>query len=219
MNALASQATVEQLLKATKLFGLADVGWRGTLHFQLPLELAFVEATVGEAEPAKPDATRPPAAKPEALKAAIKPRDVAPKLETAPISEQEPLVAGATGEVSGELRERWAEVKRAVRAVNRQLEGFLNDVRPLGTEADRALLEARFPFHRDKVMEVRNREQLEQQIEKALGRAFRVECAVAATWPADGEESLDPRDTPAVRAAIERGWQAKVVTDGPETGT
>jgi DNA polymerase-3 subunit gamma/tau len=76
MTALAAEATVEQLLRATKLLGQAEVGWRGTLHFQLPLELAFVEATL--------DAPSAPAPAPVAA---------APTATAVPVSARPPLTA------------------------------------------------------------------------------------------------------------------------------
>ncbi|HEY3110989.1 MAG TPA: DNA polymerase III subunit gamma/tau [Chloroflexota bacterium] len=63
MQALAAGATVDQLLRATRLFGQAEVGWRGTLHFQLPLELAFVEATLDAPPAAAPPAPGPAASR------------------------------------------------------------------------------------------------------------------------------------------------------------
>jgi DNA polymerase-3 subunit gamma/tau len=86
MSELAAAATVDQLLRAVRLFGQADAGWRGTLHYQLPLELAFIDSTLEPSAPvaaarpgapvaapaptaagpptAPPGATRPPLARP-----------------------------------------------------------------------------------------------------------------------------------------------------------
>jgi len=245
MNALAKEADTGQLLRAVKLFGQADVGWRGTLHFQLPLELAFVESTLEEAarpEPQVPTATTSPrpdapfrpqrGSPPHPLTSAagVKPAAPAAPIDQPPHrparrGDDPSSAASPTGTAPSsappaslaEVRTAWPRVKRAIRAVNRRLEAFMNDVRPVGVEDGKLLLEARFASHQEQVMKPDQRDLIEAEVERALGRRLSISCSVATTWAPDEEEEIDPRDTPVVRAAIQRGWRARLVSDEEST--
>jgi DNA polymerase-3 subunit gamma/tau len=238
MNALAKEADTGQLLRAVKLFGQADVGWRGTLLFQLPLELAFVESTLEDAARAEPKspaaATKPLPDVPFRAQRGGPPDPGIPAAGAKPAAPTDPVprrrapreddlsATAATRRVdppSGpspslqEVRAAWPNVKRAIKAVNRRLEAFLNDVRPIGVEDEKLLLEARFAAHQQQVMKADQRDLIETEVERALGRRLSITCSVATTWAPDDEEEMDPRDTPVVRAAIQRGWRARLVSD------
>src|SRR5262249_37074546 len=158
-----------------------------TLHFQLPLELAFVESTLEEKAPAASNAASPapaapmasraqrgtsagapaanPATRPASAATAETPRGSArggetgaPAAEPRPPPVPTPPAPGAVADVSAtDVRAEWSNVKRSIRSVNRRLEAFLNDVRPARVEGNKLFLEARFGAHQQQVMQMANR--------------------------------------------------------------
>jgi DNA polymerase-3 subunit gamma/tau len=128
-----------------------------------------------------------------------------PTLGTTPSPEASGEVRGASG-----IDPRWARVVERVRARKASLASILAEV--TGVEMADGVLRVRFgpPFHREKVLEPRNRELLLEEVREAFGRGIRIEVeagARAERTPAPPASSSGPapaRFSTGVETILER---------------
>jgi len=232
-RAQAGRFTPHQLARAVRLFSAAATEARTAWQPQLPLELAFVEATL-EAE-----GDVPPAAAKETTEARKDPRSAPAAASSSPPEPSNPTSAttsSSPGERSEpippspaagppaaatenalsleEIKNRWSELLEIVRPREMRLEALLRSGRPIGVERDAILIGFQYQFHKDKVEEGANRQILEGAFEELLGHRARVRCVLA---PASQEANSNrrgpakpatkktdrPTDDKLVRAAIE----------------
>ncbi len=123
------------------------------------------------------------------------------------------------------LVQQWPVVLQEVRAHDRKLEALLRSSRPVELGGGRALLEAQSSFHRDHIVDDKNRRIVEEVLQKLTGAACRVECTLPGKRPAPAStnEGLDDpvvREDPVIRYAVEDlGAQVSGIqeTDSTET--
>jgi DNA polymerase-3 subunit gamma/tau len=238
MTGLASAASVEQLLRAVHLFGQADAGWRGTLHYQLPLELAFIDSTIEAAAapaaggrasgptgpatrppaPETPAPTRPPLSRPFSGAPPLRPPVPAPSEPAAGIrtaaeeDDAAPAEAAAPADEAlppGEVQRRWGALRDAIAEKNPRVAALLAHTRAVALEGDRLVIQARSQPYREEVG--RNLRLILAEWSGQFGQDISVQCVVPASWEPLADEPPDPRDDPGVRGAIERGWRARIV--------
>jgi DNA polymerase-3 subunit gamma/tau len=190
------------LARAVRLFSQAVAEAKGSWQPQLPLEMAFIEATLPpETENSVPaprkqpaparSRTPPPARHSKSSPAASRPapaRSVssAPPQPTKAVREPEPAYSNpATGDGSlvslttETLRNHWPEFLNALRPRNLSLEALMRSCRPVAVEGDVVVLGFDYDFHRGKVEEEHNRQDVEDTLSGLIGQRYRVRCVLA----------------------------------------
>jgi DNA polymerase-3 subunit gamma/tau len=110
------------------------------------------------------------------------------------------------------VAERWGQLVDRLGQANRGVQALIRDARPLRIEEGAVVIGCRFPFHRDRLNEDRNRAAVEGVLGQALGQRVRVRCVLD-----DGESSReaaarpDPFDAvltdPVVKSAVGLGFR------------
>jgi DNA polymerase-3 subunit gamma/tau len=207
LNELAAGVSLEQILKATKLFGQIELGFDN--YSTLPLELALVDCALPsevekesyagqiEHEPSQPqEAFTPPPAPPESRKPKVEPKPVSiptpePAMAATP---RTPLEAGSEIE---RLRLNWKQVielappdtkRTAALAILRSA-----GVKPVAIENDIVSLSFRYPYHREQIEKIENQQVVNRIISNYLGRPCQVRCIL--------------EDNHLVKAALKMGAQ------------
>ena len=235
MRTQARRIPHKALIQTIKLFNDAAMGVKGGAHPQLPLELAFVEATMLEepahvpareapqaapaglthapaAAPSRPQTTeRPtaekamPSAPPEA------PPEAAPEEEAQP-AEPPPAPVGDFDT----MLQRWPEVMAGVRKLSRNLEALLKDSRPVSLDGTVFTLGFYYPFHKQKVEEPKSKALVEQVLQQLFGTSYTLRCVLI---PKDARQVELERpktkfdlaaEDPVVREAVKR-YGARIV--------
>ena len=180
---LAAKASVEQILKAVKLFGQLELGFDN--YSTLPLELALVDCSLAlteakaapsvkaEAEPVKPVKVSPPQPKQPPKKP--EPAAIAPiATEAADITPPEP---------GGELEQLRLNWKQAIEQAPEQTKrtpaiAILRSagVKPIAFEGDTVILSFKYPYHKEKIEETENNKVVAEVISRFIGHACKVRC-------------------------------------------
>ncbi|MFH0847792.1 MAG: DNA polymerase III subunit gamma/tau [Chloroflexota bacterium] len=202
LKSLADKATLPQILCALRIFGGLEFTPDG--YSALPLEMAFIDATVKPEE----KETRPPAeakpkvepvkpvraeakpvnkvvfgakkVEPEAKRAeTVAPRPAPAPPPRAPVPQSVPP-ALATGSELERLQANWRQIlAQAPPDISRApAVAILRSagVRPVTIEGDSVVLAFRFPIHMEKVSGAENQKIVEKLISGYLGRPVKVRC-------------------------------------------
>jgi DNA polymerase-3 subunit gamma/tau len=205
-EAQAAAFSPQALARAVRLFNQAAAEAKGGWQPQLPLEMAFIEASLPpKAESSAPAPRSPsstsvqphspspssssPAASPVASMPAParsassanpqpQPVSIARELESA---DHSPAPGGGSlASLTAEaLRDRWAEFLNALRPRNLSLEALMRSCRPVAVEGDVVVLGFDYDFHRGKVEEERNKRDVEEALSGLVGQGYRVRCVLA----------------------------------------
>jgi DNA polymerase-3 subunit gamma/tau len=194
------------LARAVRLFNQAAAEAKGGWQPQLPLEMAFIEATLpSKAENPTPRKQSPPArsstpplarhsassppsakSKPAPARLASSTSSQAPKA----VRESQPtyskLVPGDGSLTPDVLCSRWAELLNALRPRNLSLEALVRSCEPVAVEGDVVVLAFAHNFHRSKVEEDLNKQIVEEVLSELLGQRCRVRCVLAQQERAAG---------------------------------
>ena len=199
---LARRLEPERLVAAVRLFSQVaqerHAGWQP----QLPLELAFVEATLPPTAPAPPtdDGSRVQPAQPP--RSDTPARNVTPAPAASPATATFPpktdqktprpsadLVAAMTG--------RWREVSQEMKAGNLALSALLNDARPLDIDGEGCVvLGFKHSFHRNKVDVEANRQAVEDLLGRMFRQPLRVRCVLTKEWTPSPQSAPTPPPKP-----------------------
>ena len=224
-----------RLVEGLKLFSQGEVAARGDVRPQLPLELAFAQAVLAasgreearpqpapaaEAQASAPRERRPAAAAaPSRPAAAVAEQGAARNDGAAAATQATAAPAEATpeapgGEALARLVECWPRLLQALRERSRPLEALLRSGRPHEVVGNRVVLAMEGNFHRERVMEERNRRLLEDTLQHLLGMPCQVECVVGGRQKAPpARRSPAPPEQPA--RAPEQALDHPVVRDDP----
>ena len=224
----AKEFTLDRLLTTIKLFSQATLDLRAATQPQLPLELALVEATLsGKPEqesppmssstPEKKPPTRQPAEKAIASSApedspteAVPEANDKPEPRAARESSVAPRMEGKDLSLSS-LQDNWLQILAAIKTRNMHVEAILRDCLPSAVEGDMVTLNARSPFHKERLEDDRSRQLVGQAISTVMGQSCRIRCILASE-----ESKQEPRkkdkmqgfaDDPVVKAALELGGE------------
>ncbi|MBI4090113.1 MAG: DNA polymerase III subunit gamma/tau [Candidatus Kerfeldbacteria bacterium] len=161
---LLSRATVQELQRLLEVLLRRERDERQATIAQLPLELAVVELTAA-AEPS------------EARSAAsdAHPRSTAER--TAP--KRSPTAAAARRHI--DIVEDWPAVLTAVAKTNPSVAALLKTATPRGIVNGRVELSFAYAFHRERVLEPRNRAIIESALSAVVGMAVNVDASVDST--------------------------------------
>jgi DNA polymerase-3 subunit gamma/tau len=254
----AAEFTPRALARAVRLFNQAATEAKGGWHPQLPLEMAFVEATLASEEdgsgpihrnrpaPAKSGPSPSPRHSASSSSASAVSRPARARSAPSPsppparaVRESESAYhSPTTGESTSPaltietLRDRWPEVLNALRPRNLSLEALMRSCRPVAVEGDVIVLGFDYDFHRGKVEEEQNRQDVEEALGGLVGRRYRVRCVLAKDVQQErpvvssqrpgsdsgGGKTTSPMDQiiaddPVVRAAVE-DLGAQIVQQG-----
>ncbi len=185
---LAARTSMEQILRAVKLFGQLELGLYD--YSTLPLELALVDCTLASAEEklappkhAEPESVKPtkpatpsfttqqkkqPETKPE-------PTEISPpSVEAAEVTPPKP------GSKLEQLKSSWRHViEQAPERVKRTPAiAILRSagVQPIAFEGDTVTLTFRYPYHKEKIEEPENMRITTEIISNFMGHACQVSC-------------------------------------------
>jgi len=190
----AGKVELAELVRFLRLFSEAAQALRYSLQPQLPLELAFLEAVSGGAVPEEaasaPLAALEPRPAPSrdqrrtAIPAQPKPAGDAPDaarmkpVDKAPVPSPEAAKATPGGEaIFNEVLERWQEILRLVRPIDKEAEAFLRSAQPVDLDGDTLLLMFRHEFHKTRFESQGCQSVTCEAIEKVIGRKLLIRCS------------------------------------------
>ncbi len=214
MKGQAAQFSTRGLVKVVKLFNQAGLDLKASAQSQLPLELAFVEATMGEEEEATPSAPQSSSGavpKPSAgAKGASTPRS-SPTGESAKTVREKATGEPRTTSTGLELtldtvNSQWGRILDQVKLENRSVEALLKSCEPLGVEGQEVVLGFYYPFHKEKIEELQNKALVESAVSRVVERSCRIRCVLSP----EGKQR-----TPSVREPVKR--PQKGTGEKPET--
>jgi len=217
-----------RLVEGLRLFSQSEVAARGDVRPQMPLELAFVQATLAGSSreevrpqpvarsgepPARGERPPQPGASPAGERRAASKggADVARQeaaavaASPAPSAQAErPPAPEPDNAALAALVEHWPRLLQALREKSRPLEALLRSGRPQQVSGGRVVLAMEASFHRERVMEDKNRRLLEEALRELLGVPCQVECVV-------GGRGKEPAGH---RAAEQKAQQPKAAGQG-----
>jgi DNA polymerase-3 subunit gamma/tau len=206
LEAQAASLSPQALARAVRLFNQAAAEAKGGWQPQLPLEMAFIEASLPpKAEssvpaPRSPSPTSvqsrlpsPPSSSPvaspvtsrsaparSASSANPQPQPVQAAREPESADHSPAPGGGSSASLTAEaLRDLWAEFLNALRPRNLSLEALMRSCRPVAVEGDVVVLGFDYDFHRGKVEEERNKRDVEEALSGLVGQEYRVRCVLA----------------------------------------
>jgi DNA polymerase-3 subunit gamma/tau len=200
------QLSTKALLRTVKLFNQASLDLKASLQPQLPLELAFIEATLGEdsvtergpvskaqqgagqnVTAAPPSATSPTVLQEgQAVEGSRTTQAVAvdtspqppPTEETPTGREREaPPASGVTLE---KVRLNWARILAEIRPDNRSVEALLRSGHAEAVEGNVVVLGFPYAFHKERVEEPKCQALVEQVFSRALSSPCRIRCILVS---------------------------------------
>lgn len=217
---------LHRLLATIRLFSQATSDLRAVTQPQLPMELAFVEATLLEQSdelPASMPSSTPESGAPATGRGRTAATTGGTSASSAPAVTppgespvQEALREGPAALEPQEddraltgLRDRWADVLETVKRTNMHVAAIMRDCPPQAVEADVVTLRARSPFHKEKLEADRAKRLVEQAISESLGQPCRIKCVLGRRI---GGEKREPEkdlqsltEDPVVKAGLELG--------------
>ncbi len=193
---LARRLEPERLVAAVRLFSQVaqerNAGWQP----QLPLELAFVEATLPP--PAPPTGKSSRVQKTQPPKSAPPARTVAPAPAAPPATATFPPKTGQktphpSADLVAAMTDRWREVSKEMKSNNLSLSALLNDARPLGIDGKGyVVLGFKHAFHRNKVDVEANRQVVEDLLGRMFRQPLRVCCVLTKEWTPSSQSAPAP---------------------------
>jgi DNA polymerase-3 subunit gamma/tau len=207
MENQARQLSTKALLRMLRLFNQASLDLKASLQPQLPLELASIEAVLGEdsatesetvsetQQGADPEVTAGPP--PSATSPTLLQEDrlvegsrtaqvVAVDTSPQPLSTEEtptdregeaPPASGATLE---KVRLNWAHILAEIRPHNRSAEALLRSGRAEAVEGNVVVLGFPYAFHKERVEEPKCQALVEQVFSRVLGSPCRIRCILVS---------------------------------------
>lgn len=155
---IAERGTTEDFQRMLETFLRREREERSASIPQLPLELAIVELTSSSAVSMPPSTTLP----------GREPRSPKSQGGSSPIA-----LKG-----SQEGRTDWPQVLALVRRTNPSLAVLLKSATPRGIVSDVFVLAFPYPFHCERIVEVRNRNVLESSLATVFGRSLKIEAVL-----------------------------------------
>lgn len=240
LQELARGPQLADVVRCLQLFSQADFAARGLVRLQLPLEMAFAAAVLGEesAAPADPamaarqapsrEAARPagraPAVVPPPRSVAARPAPARPAAAEAtrpaeplpappaPVADPGPAPSGALS--LGELQGSWGQAVEAIGRGDKKLLGLLRDCTgPERVEDRTVVLGVKFAFHKGAIEQEKNRAIVEAALSAAVGRPCLIRCVLSSGREERAALPASPLDDPLVKEAVSRGARIRTVTN------
>jgi len=243
LRALSTRLKPSQVIGMIRAF-TPGPNTRGNLRPQLPLELSVVEsAELLHATPAASHASEapivapPPPASVPPTGALTDPRSgvsgrpatslppvngsppktvTATPPPTAPAPESPPaeLRAPQAGILFPEAQRRWNEILEACGIRSRSVQALLRSGRPVDAENETLVLGFPYPFHRERIDDVKNRVVVEEAIARVLGQKVLVRCVISTREELAAQDPTHAAlDDPVVKAAVGLGARVRQVVE------
>jgi len=218
MKSQTAQFSTRELVNVVKLFNQAGLDLKASVQSQLPLELAFVEATFGEEEKAAPPAALPdsgtvPRGGTAGARVASAPRSSPPAESAKAVREkvkEEPRGAPTGLELTLDtVNTQWGRILDQVKLENRSVEALLKSCEPLGVEGQEVVLGFYYPFHKEKIEESQNKALVEAAISRVVERSCRIRCVLSPK----GKQRTQPVRQPVQRSQQSAGEKQETLKD------
>jgi len=213
MKGQAAQLSIRELVKIVRLFNQAGLDLKASTQSQLPLELAFVDATLGEekkeekeekkaapsgARPGSRIAPRTPARTQVASVPPSSPASEPPRVirEKAREREEEPRAASAGLKLTLDtINSQWGRILGQAKLKNHSVEALLKSCQPVGVEGREVVLGFYYPFHKEKIEEAKNKALVESVISQVVEGSCHIRCVLSPR----GERRAQPVQEPVKR--------------------
>jgi DNA polymerase III subunit gamma/tau len=188
MKGQAAQLSIRELIKVVKLFNQAGLDLKASTQSQLPLELAFVDATVGEEVKAAPPVThsssetvpRPPPAARGVASSRSSPASEPPKVVREKAKKEEPRAAPTGLKLTLDtVNSQWGRILGEVKIRNHSVEALLKSCQPLGVEGREVVLGFYYPFHKEKIEEPKNKALVESAFSQVVEGSCNIRCVLS----------------------------------------
>lgn len=209
----AKQFSLSGLLTTIRLFSQATLD-KAAFPPHLPLELAFVEATLPETgKRPKADKTRPGSRPgPRHTKAKKRPETASPPPTEAKVDKMSPPRETKDPQALERIENLWEGLLAQIKNRNMHVEALLKSCQPMAVEEDVVVLGFYYPFHKGRIEEPRCKGLVEEVLSQAMGQPYHIECVLLA----DREKRRRPpkkrdleavREDPLIKAALEMGGE------------
>jgi len=217
MGSLATNATLDYLLKAVKSFSSID--FQSDDYSALPLELALLGCALSlptgqeQLTTTKPSEVADATEITESLEEADVPVALDPDRVGTEVPSEVPVALDST-EVPSEgisqdidyLRSRWREFIKSLRGEGSSgnLDAFLRSAcDPIALEDDTLVLGFYYSFHKEKIEDAKYRHLVEKKLKEVFGRPYKIRCILV-----DSKREIPSQartQNPVIKAALEMG--------------
>ena len=227
----AQQFTLPRLLATIRLFSQATFAPKTTFPPQLPLEMAFVEATLLE-RASSPSSQEPPArrrvSRPSPAGVELPPGPPSPKgseERPRPVREEPSIETprerrappSTDLEALERVKEAWEGLLAQVKRRNMHVEALLKSCQPVAVGREVVTLAFYYPFHKGKIEDPRCKGLVQEVLSEIMGQPYQIECVLVPQEEREGREKQPPsppkpsdelgalREDPLIKAALEMG--------------
>jgi DNA polymerase-3 subunit gamma/tau len=224
MGSLATNTTLDYLLKAVKSFSSVD--FRSDSYSALSLELALLDCALSTPIEREPLTTTKPSRLPKPCAAGrsevadateiteyVEEAKVPAALDSSEVPSEVPVALDST-EVPSEgipqdidyLRGRWREFIKSLRGEGSSgnLDAFLRSAcDPVALEDDTLVLGFYYSFHKEKIEDAKYRHLVEKKLKEVFGRPYKIRCILV-----DSKREIPSQtrtQNPVIKAALEMG--------------
>jgi len=209
----AKQFSLTGLLTTIRLFSQATLD-KAAFPTHLPLELAFVEATLPETgKTPEADETQPKSRPSLRQTEAKEKRETASPLPPeAKVDNTHPSREAKDPQALERIENLWEELLVQIKKRNMHVEALLKSCQPVAVEEDVVVLGFYYPFHKRRIEEPRCKGLVEEILSQGMGQPYHIKCVLLA----DRERrrgSPKKRDLgavkedPLIKAALEMGGE------------
>jgi len=217
MGSLATNATLDYLLKAVKSFSSID--FRSDNYSTLPLELALLSCALSPPTGQEQLTTTKPTEVADAteLTEPSEEAEVPVALDSTEVPREVPVALGsdrvgteATSEGISQdidyLRSRWREFIRSLRGEGSSgnLDAFLRSAcDPVALEDDTLVLGFYYSFHKEKIEDAKYRHLVEKKLKEVFDRPYKIRCILVDSKRENPSQART--QNPVIKAALEMG--------------
>jgi DNA polymerase-3 subunit gamma/tau len=211
MKGQAAQLSLRELVRVVKLFNQSSLDLKASIQSQLPLELAFVDATLEEGkkkgEKAAPSTSRvhpgsrivskTPAGTRVASAPPSSPKSEPPKIVREKPKKEEPTAAPTELELTLDtINSQWGRILGAVKLRNHSVEALLKSCRPLEVEGREIVLGFYYPFHKEKIEEPKNKVLVESAFNQVVEGSCHIRCVLSPKEKRQAQPVRKPVEKP-----------------------
>jgi DNA polymerase-3 subunit gamma/tau len=212
MERQAKHFSVGGLVHTIRTFSEATLDVKGSTQPQLPLELAFVEALLGEepdarnnaakraTETSKPSTTGERRRTPALADPPARPLPETPSAE----SVARPNTDGSRQGLEG-LLGAWSEVVAGIKRSSRNVAAIVISCPPVALDGDLVTLHAPSRFHREKLESDQAKKLVEQVVSEVVGERYRFRCVTTPETPGTDATEADLQsltEDPVIKKAV-----------------
>lgn len=221
MTLRAKQFSLSGLLTTIRLFSKATLD-KAAFPPHLPLELAFVEATLPETGKASiTDKTQPGSRPgPRQTKAQERQETASPPPTEAKVDKTLSSRETKDPQALERIENLWEELLTQVKKRNMHVEALLKSCQPVAVDEDVVVLGFYYPFHRGRIQEPRCKGLVEEVLSQAMGQPYHIECVLLADRgkrrePREKRDLEAVKEDPLIKAALEMGGEITEVKSPP----